>query len=119
MAGRGITIQDNFLNQARKEGVPVTLHLVNGFQLKGLVKSFDNFTIVLDSMGKQQMVYKHAISTITPARTVSLMGEDVENAEGEGETAAAPETEPETEPEKAEPAPEKKPAKKTKKVITV
>lgn len=115
MAGRGITIQDNFLNQARKEGVPVTLHLVNGFQLKGLVKSFDNFTIVLDSMGKQQMVYKHAISTITPARTVSLMGEDVENAEGEGETAAAPETEP----EKAEPAPEKKPAKKTKKVITV
>ena len=111
MAGKGINIQDNFLNQTRKEGVPVTLHLVNGFQIKGLVKSFDNFTIVLDSMGKQQMVYKHAISTITPARTVSLMGEDAENAEGE--TAAAPETES----EKVESAPEKKPAKKAKKVI--
>ena len=75
MAGKMSSLQDNFLIQARKDGVPVTLHLVNGFQLKGLVKSFDNFTIVIDSMGKQQMIYKHAISTITPARTVSLMGD--------------------------------------------
>lgn len=73
MAGKMSSLQDNFLNQARKDGVPVTLHLVNGFQLKGLVKSFDNFTIVIDSMGKQQMIYKHAISTITPARSVNLM----------------------------------------------
>lgn len=75
MAGKMSSLQDNFLNQSRKDGVPVTLHLVNGFQLKGLVKSFDNFTIVIDSMGKQQLIYKHAISTITPARTVNLMGD--------------------------------------------
>ncbi len=78
MAGKISSLQDNFLNQARKDGVPVTLHLVNGFQIKGLVKSFDNFTIVIDSMGKQQLIYKHAISTVTPARTVSLTGEDGE-----------------------------------------
>lgn len=81
MAGKMSGLQDNFLNQSRKEGIPVTLHLVNGFQLKGLVKSFDNFTIVIDSMGKQQMIYKHAISTITPARTVNLMGDDDGEAE--------------------------------------
>ena len=75
MAEKAIKIQDVFLNQARKDGVPVTLHLVNGFQIKGLVKSFDQFTIIIDSMGKQQMIYKHAISTITPAKTVSLMVE--------------------------------------------
>lgn len=75
MAEKTIKIQDVFLNQARKDGVPVTLHLVNGFQLKGLVKSFDQFTIIIDSMGKQQMIYKHAISTITPAKTVSLATE--------------------------------------------
>ena len=81
MAGKMSSLQDNFLNQARKDGIPVTLHLVNGFQLKGLVKSFDNFTIVIDSMGKQQMIYKHAISTITPARTINLMVGDGENSE--------------------------------------
>lgn len=90
MAGKMSSLQDNFLNQARKDGVPVTLHLVNGFQLKGLVKSFDNFTIVIDSMGKQQMIYKHAISTITPARTVSLMGDsDDEVVEEPAEEPAA------------------------------
>ena len=72
MAEKAIKIQDVFLNQARKDGVPVTMHLVNGFQIKGLVKSFDQFTIIIDSMGKQQMIYKHAISTITPAKTVNL-----------------------------------------------
>ena len=78
-------IQDVFLNQARKESVPVTLHLVNGFQLKGLVKSFDNFTIVIDSMGKQQMIYKHAVSTVTPARAVSLVAEGAESDSEEEE----------------------------------
>jgi len=71
MATKPINIQDNFLNQARKENIVVMIHLVNGFQLKGLVKGFDNFTVVLDSMGKQQMIYKHAISTITPTRAFS------------------------------------------------
>jgi host factor-I protein len=71
-----INIQDTFLNQVRKENIPVTIYLVNGFQLKGLIRGFDNFTIVIDSDGKQQLVYKHAISTFTPQRPVSLMVEN-------------------------------------------
>jgi host factor-I protein len=62
----------------RKENIGVTIHLVNGFQIKGNVKGFDNFTVVLDVMGKQQMVYKHAISTITPAKAVNFMSEKEE-----------------------------------------
>lgn len=65
-----INLQDNFLNQARVENVPVTIHLVNGFQLKGMIRGFDQFTVIIDSMGRQQMVFKHAISTITPARAL-------------------------------------------------
>ncbi len=68
-----INIQDTFLNHIRKENVPVTIYLVNGFQLRGLIRAFDNFTIVIDSDGKQQLVYKHAISTFLPQRPVSLM----------------------------------------------
>ena len=66
MTAKTFNLQDTFLNQARKENVGVIVHLVNGFQIKGNVRGFDSFTVVLDSMGKQQMVYKHAISTITP-----------------------------------------------------
>lgn len=72
---QSINIQDTFLNQLRKENIPVTVYLLNGFQLRGFIKAFDNFTIVIDSEGKQQLVYKHAISTFTPARPVSLMPE--------------------------------------------
>ena len=75
MAAKMINIQDNFLNQARKENVMVVIHLVNGFQLKGLVRGFDNFTVVIETMGKQQMIYKHAISTITPTKALSTSGE--------------------------------------------
>ena len=71
MGAKPINLQDSFLNQARKENVGVTVHLVNGFQIKGNVRGFDNFTVVLDSMGKQQMIYKHAISTITPSRPLA------------------------------------------------
>lgn len=63
-------LQDIFLNQARKGKIPVTIHLINGFQLKGYVKGFDNFTIILDCDGKQTMVYKHAVSTVSPAKPV-------------------------------------------------
>lgn len=63
-------LQDVFLNQARKNKISVAIHLVNGFQLKGYVKGFDNFTIILDSDGKQIMIYKHAVSTITPGKPV-------------------------------------------------
>jgi host factor-I protein len=55
----------------RKENVPVTIFLVNGFQLKGVVRGFDNFTVILESDGKQMMVYKHAISTVSPMRPMS------------------------------------------------
>jgi len=72
---QSINIQDNFLNQLRKESVPVTVYLTNGFQIRGVIRAFDNFTIVIDSEGRQQMVYKHAISTFTPQRPVSLMPE--------------------------------------------
>jgi host factor-I protein len=71
VAVKTFNLQDTFLNQARKENVGVVVHLVNGFQIKGNVRGFDSFTVVLESMGKQQMVYKHAISTITPARPLN------------------------------------------------
>ncbi|KLU59056.1 RNA-binding protein Hfq [Peptococcaceae bacterium CEB3] len=67
-----INLQDGFLNQVRKENLPVTIYLVNGFQLKGIVRGFDNFTVVIEFEGKQQMVYKHAISTVMPIRPINL-----------------------------------------------
>lgn len=76
MNKNNINLQDVFLNQIRKEHIPVTIYLTNGFQLKGLVKGFDNFTVVLDSEGKQQLIYKHAISTVSPMKIVSLIFND-------------------------------------------
>lgn len=73
-----INLQDAFLNQIRKNNVPVTIFLINGFQLKGNVKGFDNFTVVLEIEGKQQMVYKHAISTISPLKPVNFNQESDE-----------------------------------------
>ncbi|KGA98514.1 RNA-binding protein Hfq [Alkalihalobacillus alcalophilus ATCC 27647 = CGMCC 1.3604] len=70
-----INIQDQFLNQLRKDNISVTVFLLNGFQLRGLVKGFDNFTIILETEGKQQLVYKHAISTFAPQRNVQLKSE--------------------------------------------
>ncbi len=68
-------LQDIFLTRSRKENIPVTLFLVNGFQLRGVISGFDCFVVVLDSDGKQQIIYKHAISTIVPMRSISLMEE--------------------------------------------
>lgn len=68
-----INLQDVFLNQVRKEHINVIIYLTNGFQLKGLVKGFDNFTLVLDSDGKQQLIYKHAVSTISPIKSVNFI----------------------------------------------
>ena len=81
-------LQDTFLNYIRREKIPVTLFLMNGFQLRGIVRSFDSFavlieadgrvtgfdsfTVVLLSEGRQQMIYKHAISTVAPVRAVTL-----------------------------------------------
>ena len=66
-------LQDCFLNQLRKDKSIVTMFLMNGFQLHGVVKSFDGFTVVLDSDGKQQLIYKHAISTVVPPRPIALV----------------------------------------------
>ena len=63
-------LQDAILNEVRRERVPVTLFLMNGFQLRGTVTGFDSFVVVLVSDGKQQMIYKHAISTLAPIRPV-------------------------------------------------
>ena len=68
MTTKLLNLQDSFLNQIRKENVPVIIYLANGFQLRGAVRGFDNFTVILENDGKQQLVYKHAISTITPIR---------------------------------------------------
>jgi len=68
-----INLQDNFLNHVRKENLAVVIYLVNGFQIRGLVKGFDNFTVIIENEGKQQMVYKHAISTISPVTNVQIM----------------------------------------------
>ena len=76
-----INLQDVFLNQVRKEHIPVTVYPTNGFQLKGTVKGFDNFTVVLDSEGRQQLIYKHAISTISPMKIVSLIFNDNNRSE--------------------------------------
>ncbi len=76
-------LQEIFLTKARKQSVPVTVFLVNGFQLRGSVAGFDNFTVVLDSDGKQQVIYKHAISTIVPVRAISLREEDAPPADTE------------------------------------
>ncbi|MEN8076261.1 RNA chaperone Hfq [Clostridioides difficile] len=65
-------LQDIFLNNARKSKTLVSIYLVNGFQLRGTVKGFDNFTVVLDCEGKQMLVYKHSITTINPSKPISF-----------------------------------------------
>lgn len=68
-----VNLQDLFLNQVRKEHVPVTIYLIGGVQLKGLVKGFDPFTVMLESPGKTtQLVYKHAIASVVPSREVVI-----------------------------------------------
>ncbi len=67
--------QDLFLNQARKDRQLVTVFLVNGFQIKGIVRGFDNFTVVLEVDARQQLIYKHAISTVIPSRQIPLAQE--------------------------------------------
>lgn len=68
-----INLQDVFLNQVRKDKTVITVFLVSGFQIKGLVTGFDSYTVVLDCEGKQELIYKHAISTIIPAKPVNFI----------------------------------------------
>ena len=69
---KGVNLQDAFLNRARRENISILVYLINGYQIKGLVKGFDNYTIVLKADDKQQMIYKHAISTIIPSQHIDL-----------------------------------------------
>ena len=68
---RGAALQDPFLNILRKERIPVAVYLVNGIKLQGQIESFDSFVVLLRN-GTSQMIYKHAISTIVPARAVRI-----------------------------------------------
>ena len=65
-------LQEGFLNRARTERVGVTVFLVNGFQIRGTIRGFDSFVVLLESEGRQQVIYKHAISTIVPAKNLNL-----------------------------------------------
>ena len=78
MASSQSNLQDTFLNSVRKSKNPVTLFLVNGVKLQGIITWFDNFSVLLRREGTVQLVYKHAISTILPSLPLDLMGEDAE-----------------------------------------
>ena len=68
-----LNLQDAILNEVRREKIPVTLFLMNGFQLRGVITGFDSFVVVLVTDGKQQMIYKHAISTLAPIRSLQAL----------------------------------------------
>ena len=78
MASSQSSLQDTFLNSVRKNKNPVTLFLVNGVKLQGVITWFDNFSVLLRREGTVQLVYKHAISTIMPSLPIDLLGEDSE-----------------------------------------
>lgn len=85
-----MNLQDAFLNQVRIQKVPVILYLIGGHQMRGTVRGFDNFVIVFDVGGKQNLIYKHSISTITPLSPISIYN----NAEETAETVSRAEDEP-------------------------
>ena len=78
MASSQSSLQDTFLNSVRKNKNPVTLFLVNGVKLQGVITWFDNFSVLLRREGTVQLVYKHAISTIMPSLPIDLLDEDSE-----------------------------------------
>ncbi len=77
MADKAQNLQDVFLNNVRKSKVPVTVFLVNGVKLQGIITWFDNFSLLLRRDGHSQLVYKHAVSTVMPTQAIQLFeGED-------------------------------------------
>ena len=72
---KGLNLQDNFLNQLRKEKIPVTIYLLNGVRLRGTVKGFDNFVILLKE-NTLSLIYKHSVSTIVPEKEIEIKLED-------------------------------------------
>jgi host factor-I protein len=83
-------LQDLFLNQVRKDHTAVTIYLIGGVQLKGLIRGFDPFTILLDSPGKPtQMVYKHAVASIVPAKQVKITLQEEDQIDEDEEKASS------------------------------
>jgi host factor-I protein len=74
-AGKGLNLQDNYLNQLRKEKIPVVIYLTNGVRLRGMIKSFDNFVILLKE-NTESLIYKHAVSTIVPEKDIEMKFEE-------------------------------------------
>ena len=89
-----MNLQDLFLNQVRKENIGVTIYLTGGVQLKGYVRGFDAFTVLLESPGKPtQLVYKHAIASVVPSRRIRPAHKEEQEQEGEfAEKVETPET---------------------------
>ncbi len=83
------SLQDPFLNALRRERVPVSIYLVNGIKLQGVIDSFDQFVVLLRNQ-VSQMVYKHAISTVVPSRAVKLAGDDAGQGEAKQDDAGSP-----------------------------
>lgn len=80
MKNTALNLQDLFLNNARKEKVPVTIFLMNGVKVKGHVKGFDSYIILLEGENKQQnLIYKHAVSTIVPGKNINLQNANQNN----------------------------------------
>ena len=77
MPEQAINLQDAILKEVRRDKVPVTIFLMNGFQLRGIITGFDSFVVLLVTDGKQQMIYKHAVSTITPSVPLRLSQEEL------------------------------------------
>ncbi len=80
---KGQSLQDPFLNTLRKERIPVSIFLVNGIKLQGQIESFDQFVVLLKN-SVNQMIYKHAISTVVPSRQVKIAVDDPEEETGPG-----------------------------------
>lgn len=76
-----MNLQDAFLNVARQQAQPVTLFLMNGFQMRGIIRGFDSFVVILDVDGRQQMIYKHAISTVVPQHRIDFYARREEKQE--------------------------------------
>lgn len=72
MTAKNPNLQDLFLSAARRSETPVTVFLINGFQMRGTISGFDPFTVVLAAEGKQNLIYKHAISTVSPAKPLDM-----------------------------------------------
>ena len=81
MKNTALNLQDLILNNARKERVPVTIYLMNGVQIKGYVKGFDSYIVLLEGENRQQnLIYKHAVSTIVPGKSINLQNTNQNNA---------------------------------------